>query len=89
MFRKELIKMKEEIVTIIEEGRLAGLGSEVIVNSILDEAIIGRDIVVIEGARERPLQIREVVMIVRKALEQAEFEGAAVVLPTGERIRRR
>jgi hypothetical protein len=89
MLKKEMIKMKEEIVSIIEEGRLSGLGSEAIVSNIFNRAFVDRNIVAVAGESERPLDIDEILIVVQKAVEQAEFEGADVVLPTGERLKKR
>lgn len=89
MLTREITKMKEEIISIIEEGRHAGLKSEILVNNIFNKAVLDEDIVVIEDRRERPLSINEIAIIVQKALKQAEFEGGFLVLPSGEKIERK
>ena len=66
-------RLKAEISTIIDKGRDVGLKSENIVDEILSTVTIDK----------------EIVLIARKAVEQAEFEGVFVVLPSGERIKRR
>ena len=83
-------RLKTEISTIIDKGREVGLKSENIVDEILSTVAIDKEIVIGEEPRtERPVNIKEIVLIARKAVEQAEFEGVFVVLPTGERIKRR
>jgi len=42
------IKLMQEIISIVEEGRNAGLESENIVNNIFNRAVVDRDIVVVE-----------------------------------------
>ena len=80
------IKLMQEIISIVEEGRNAGLESENIVNNIFNRAIMDRDIVVVEGSEERPLHINEIAAIARKAVEQAQFDGGFIVLSSGYKI---
>jgi hypothetical protein len=89
MLKREIAKIKEGILSIIEEGRHAGLKSEVLVDNILNTGVADGDIVVIEDKRERPLYINEIAVIAKKALKQAEFEGGFLVLPSGEKIKRK
>ncbi len=82
-------RIKAEISTVIEKGRDRGLKSEIIVDNIL-KTVIDEKIVVEEGKRtERPVNIKEIVLIAKKAVEQAEFEGVSIVLTTGVRIKNR
>ena len=89
MLTDKMMKMKEDIISIIEEGRNARLESEMLVNNIFSKVVVDRDILVMEGTRERPLYINEMAVIVQRALKQAEFEGGFIVLPTGEKIKRK
>lgn len=84
------MNFRKEIIEIIETGRKAGLDSEAIAEEIFKKTIVNEDIVVEESKRkERPVNIKELVQIALKALEQADHEGAVVVLPSGERIKKR
>ena len=89
MLSNKMMKMKEDIISIIEEGRNARLEPEMLVNNIFSKVVVDRDILVMEGTRERPLYINEMAVIVQRALKQAEFEGGFIVLPTGEKIKRK
>lgn len=84
------MNLRDEIIAIIERSRKAGLKSEVIADEIIKAAIIDKDIVVEDSSRkERPASINELLQIAMKALEQADYEGGVVVLPSGGRIKRR
>ncbi len=86
MLTNKMMKMKEDIISILEEGRIARLEPEMLVDNIFSK-VVDRDILVMEGTRERPLYIDEMAIIVERALKQAEFEGGLVVLPSGEKIK--
>jgi len=85
---KETFRLKENLITIIEEGRRGKLTSKDIVNEILKGAAIDNDIVNEESEiAEDPITMEEIFIIAKKAIEQAKFEGGLVVLPTGDNIR--
>lgn len=85
----ELAKLKEEIISIIEENRYTGIKSEIIADEIVGNSL-DNEIVVEDNRRtERPVNIEDIVFIAKRAIQQAEFDGAFVVLPSGERIKRR
>ncbi len=86
MLTNKIMKMKEDIISILEAGRIARLEPEMLVDNIFSK-VVDRDILVMEGTRERPLYIDEMAIIVERALKQAEFEGGFVVLPSGEKIK--
>ncbi len=84
------MKLREEVTAIIEEGRHTGLGSEIIVDKIFGKAVVDKEIVVEEDkTAERPVSIKEIVLIAQKAVEQAAYEGVFIILPSGERIIRK
>ena len=85
---EDFMRLKSEISSIIEEGRQMSIGSETIVDEIMSRVVLDREIVIGESTiMERPVNMKELVFIARKAVEQAAFDGVSIVLPTGERIK--
>ena len=81
--RNDTIRLKENLITVIDEGRRGELTSKDIVDEIFKEAIIDNDIVNEDGdIAEDPVTMEEIFIIARKAIEQAKFDGGLVILPT-------
>lgn len=85
-FNRETFRLKENLITIVEEGRREKLTSKDIVNEIFKGAVIDNDIEKGEIA-EDSVTMEEIFIIAKRAIEQAEFEGGLVVLPTGGNMR--
>ena len=85
-FNRETFRLKENLITIVEEGRREKLTSTDIVEEIFRGAVIENDF---ENGEipENSVTMEEIFIIAKKAIEQAEFEGGLVVLPTGGDIR--
>lgn len=85
-FNRETFRLKENLITIVEEGRREKLTSKDIVDEIFKGAVIDNDIEKGEIA-EDSVTMEEIFIIAKRAIEQAEFEGGLVVLPTGGNMR--
>ena len=84
----ETMRLRENLITVIEEGRRGNLTSKDIVAQIFKEEMIDNDIVNEDGEiAEHPVTMEEIFIIAKKAIKQAEFEGGLVVLPKGGNIR--
>jgi len=85
-FNRETFRLKENLITIVEEGRREKLTSTDIVEEIFRGAVIENDF---ENGEipEDSVTMEEIFIIAKKAIEQAAFEGGLVVLPTGGDIR--
>ena len=82
--------LKSEICAIIAKGREREIEPESLVDDIMSRVLLDTDIVIEESVRtERPLNMQDLLLIARKAVGQAAFDGASIVLPSGERIKKR
>ncbi len=89
-FSELLARLKNEISRIIVEGPDSERASEVIVEEILRRTVFDNELVIMTGTRaERPVTMADVIFIARKALDQAAFDGAHVILPSGEKVNRK
>ena len=87
-FNRETFRLKENLITIVEEGRREKLTSKDIVDEIFKGTVIDKDVENEDGdIAEDPVTMEEIFIIAKRAIEQAEFEGGLVVLPTGGNIR--
>ncbi len=87
---EELSGIKSDICAIIAKGRDGGIEPESVVDEIMSRVVFDTDIVIEESLQtERPVNMKEILMIARKAVGQAAFDGASIVLPSGERIKKR
>ena len=85
---EDFMRLKSELCSIIEEGRQMRIRSETIVDELMSRVALDKEIVVGESTiSERPVNMKEMVLIARKAVEQASFDGVSIVLPSGERIK--
>ncbi len=86
----DFIRLKSEISAIVTEGHEFGLSSEAIVEKILSRVVIDEEIMIEENtAAARPVYMKDILLIARIAVEQAEFDGVSAILPSGERIKRK
>lgn len=84
------MKLKEEIAALIEVSRIDAIQPGVVADMILNKVFADDSIVVEEDSKtERPVNMREIVFIARKAVKQAYFDGAVVLSPSGKIIKRR
>ncbi len=81
---------KKEIAELIEKGRRSGIDSEAMVDEIFKTAINESEFVVCENEMiGRSLTIDDVCHLAGKALQQAAFDGAVLVLSSGKVVKRR